>query len=65
MTGLNFTTVLHCFQIELSSVSAVHSDEEGLILHQSVRDVVSDEHIDLSKTRIDEHFVCISACWWQ
>ena len=46
---------LDCFQLDLSSVSAFHSDEEGLILQHSARDVVSDEHMDLSKTRIDEN----------
>ena len=46
------------FQFDLSSVSAVNSEEEALIPHQS-RDVVSDEHMDLSKTRIEEPSVSV------
>ena len=48
---------LFIFQIDLSSVSAVNSDDDDLLLHRSGRDVMSDEHMDLSMTRIEEPLV--------
>ena len=38
-------------------MSAVNSDDDDLLLHRSGRDVMSDEHMDLSKTRIEEPLV--------
>ena len=56
---------LFLFQIDLSSVSAVNSDDDDLLLHRSARDVMSDEHMDLSKTRIEEPLVIYFdiKCW--